>query len=167
MVIYKISKRGNKLSTPPTHTTTVNELSDRSEKVINTQEKIIVLVWDKDISGCRREQSTDISFQRGETIDSNGSRVTSAALKRKFSTTFQMRHIKAFRARFSWSLSVIKVRREIVIYKRKASSVQNKLNKDSSPTLIRLGMFFKNLYHRAESNSGTLDWIDFKVTDFF
>lgn len=77
-----------------------------------------------------------------------------------------MCQIKAFRARFSWSLSAIKMRMEIVIYKRKASSVQYKLNKDSSPTPIRVGMFFKNLYHRAENNSGTLDWIDFKLTVF-
>lgn len=56
---------------------------------------------------------------------------------------------------------------DILIYKRKATSTQNKLNKDSSPTVITVGTFFKNPYHRAESNGGTLDWIDFKLTDFF
>lgn len=54
---------------------------------------------------------------------------------------------------------------DILIYKRKANSVQNKMNKDSSPTLIRVGMFFKNPYHHAESNRGTL--FDFKLNDFF
>lgn len=55
---------------------------------------------------------------------------------------------------------------DILIHKRKATSVQNELNKDSSPTLI-VGAFFKNPYQCAESNGGTLDWIDLKLTDFF
>lgn len=128
----------------------VHGLTGRSEKVINTQKRTIPLLWDNDISGCGKEQRTDGSFQRGHMIDSKGTVATNAALKAEFCSDFPFTASEIDHRMFGWRwFCAIRVRIEIPTYKR-IPFVQNKLNKDSSPTLIRVGTFFKNPYPHLE-----------------
>lgn len=92
--------------------------------------------------------------------------------RQSFSSNFPNAPDQSFQtsvhARFSWGLIAIKVRMDICIFRIKATGVQNKMNNESSPTLFGVGMFFKSSYHRWEQqHGGTLDWIDFKLLDFF
>lgn len=85
-------------------------------------------------------------------IDFQGTIATNADLKAKFSSNFPNVPDQSLESSLSFTeinhggfrLSEIKARTVIVIYKRKTPGVQNKLNKETSPTLIGEGTIFRN-----------------------
>lgn len=120
----------------------------RSEKV--TRNRIVLLLWDDDmISGCWREHTVLfkgakwwILMDRSNKCSSQN-KVLPKCARSKLSVLLRFAFTGATasdggRTSFSWSLSAIKARIEILIYKRTAPGVQNKMNKDSIPTLMKL-----------------------------